>query len=48
MAHFFIMCSKDGGNMEEEIKLAIATKENAHSTIYKVGAVLKMKSGKYY
>lgn len=34
--------------MEEEIKLAIKAKGNAHSTIYKVGAVLKMKSGKCY
>lgn len=34
--------------MEEEIKLAIQAKKNAHCDIYKVGALLKMKSGKKY
>lgn len=34
--------------MEEEIKLAIKAREKAHSDIYKVGALLKMKSGKMY
>lgn len=34
--------------MEEEIKLAIKAREKAHSNIYKVGALLKMKSGKMY
>ncbi len=34
--------------MEEEIKLALKARENAHCKIYKVGAALKMKSGKIY
>lgn len=34
--------------MEEEIKLAIKSREKAHCNIYKVGALLKMKSGKVY
>lgn len=34
--------------MEEEIKLAIEARRNAYCKIYKVGALLKMKSGKYY
>lgn len=34
--------------MEEDIKLAIEARKNAHSKIYKVGALLKMKSGKKY
>lgn len=34
--------------MEEEIKLALKARNNAHCKIYKVGAALKMKSGKIY
>ncbi len=34
--------------MEEEIKLALKARDNAHCKIYKVGAALKMKSGKIY
>ncbi len=34
--------------MEEEIKLALEARDNAHCKIYKVGAALKMKSGKIY
>lgn len=34
--------------MEEEIRMALKARENAHCKIYKVGALLKMKSGKYY
>lgn len=34
--------------MEEEIKLALKARDNAHCKIYKVGAALKMKSGKVY
>ncbi len=34
--------------MEEDIKLAIEARKNAYSKIYKVGCLLKMKSGKKY
>lgn len=34
--------------MEEEIKLALKARNNAHCEIYKVGAALRMKSGKIY
>ena len=34
--------------MEEEIKLALKARDNAHCKIYKVGVALKMKSGKIY
>ncbi len=34
--------------MEEEIKLAMHAMEYTNSKIYKVGAFLKMKSGKFY
>ena len=34
--------------MEEEIRLALKARDNAHCKIYKVGVALKMKSGKIY
>lgn len=34
--------------MEEEIKKALAAREKAHCKSFKVGALLKMKSGKEY
>lgn len=34
--------------MEEEIKMTLEARKHAHCKIYKVGALLKMRSGKCY